>query len=102
MTGRRWPRRKWSTRTTRVLRVRFRMTSDPAAVDEKLAGREVYGLIWTTTPWTLPANLAISFHPKFEYTAVEVGGAVYIVATDLLPITAKKCGWETERLVTRF
>ncbi len=53
--------------------VRFALDSDPAAIDPALAGKKVYGLIWTTTPWTLPANLGIAFHPKFEYVAVEVG-----------------------------
>ena len=50
--------------------VRFALTSDPAAIDPALAGRHVYGLIWTTTPWTIPANMAIAFHPKYEYVAV--------------------------------
>ena len=68
--------------------VRFALTSDPAAIDPALAGRKVYGLIWTTTPWTIPANMAIAFHPKFEYVAVEVDGDVYIVARDLLQATA--------------
>ena len=60
--------------------MRFALTSDPATIDPALAGRKVYGLIWTTTPWTIPANMAIAFHPKFEYVAVEVDGDVYIVA----------------------
>ncbi len=55
-----------------------------------LAGRSVYGLIWTTTPWTMPANMAIAFNPKYEYAAVDVGGDVYIVAEDLLKVTAEK------------
>ena len=83
--------------------VRFAMTSDAALVDAGLAGKKVFGLIWTTTPWTLPANLAISFHPKFEYSAVQVGDAVYIVATDLLAATAAKCGWgEAPPVLARF
>jgi isoleucyl-tRNA synthetase len=73
--------------------VRFALTSDAAAIDPALAGRKVYGLIWTTTPWTLPANLAIAFHPKYEYVAAAVGGDVYIVAAELLKATAEKCGW---------
>ena len=73
--------------------VRFRMTSDPARIDPALAGREVYGLIWTTTPWTIPANMAIAYHPKYRYAAVDVAGAVYIVAEELLRVTAEKCGW---------
>src|SRR5436853_579011 len=74
--------------------VRFAMTSDPAKVDAALAGRRVYGLIWTTTPWTMPANMAIAFHPKFEYVAVDVAGDVYLVAAELVRVTAEKCGWE--------
>ncbi|GAB4388107.1 MAG: isoleucine--tRNA ligase [Thermodesulfovibrionales bacterium] len=51
-----------------------------------LAGREAYFVIWTTTPWTLPANLALAVHPDVEYVAVESEDkAVYIVAGSLLP-----------------
>lgn len=67
----------------------------PAAekVDPALAGRRVSIVIWTTTPWTLPANLAISFNPGFEYSAVEVGDEVFIVANGLLEAVAAKVGW---------
>src|SRR6185437_8392602 len=51
--------------------VRFRLASDPAALDPALAGKTVHALIWTTTPWTIPANLAISFNPRFDYVAVD-------------------------------
>jgi len=48
----------------------------------ELAGRDVTVLIWTTTPWTIPSNLAIAFHPDYEYGAYEVdGGRVVILAT---------------------
>jgi isoleucyl-tRNA synthetase len=40
-------------------------------IDEKLRGKNVFVVIWTTTPWTLPANLGISVHPDFDYSAVE-------------------------------
>ena len=49
-----------------------------------LPPENTFAVIWTTTPWTLPANLAIAFHPSFVYVAVKCGGAVYIVAEDLL------------------
>ncbi|MBT5985119.1 MAG: isoleucine--tRNA ligase, partial [Nitrospina sp.] len=42
-------------------------------------------VIWTTTPWTLPANLAVCLHPEIQYSAVEIGGEVYVVAEKLLP-----------------
>ncbi len=60
--------------------VRFALASDPAAIDPALAGKKVFGLIWTTTPWTIPANMAIAYHPKFEYVAAEAHDGVYIVA----------------------
>ncbi|HKW28325.1 MAG TPA: class I tRNA ligase family protein, partial [Verrucomicrobiae bacterium] len=50
-------------------------------------------LIWTTTPWTLPANLAVAYNDKFQYIQVEVGGEKYILFRDLLPVVAGKCGW---------
>ena len=82
--------------------VRFALSSDAAAIDPALAGKQVYGLIWTTTPWTLPANLAIAFHPKYEYVAVEARDGVYIVAADLLNATAQKCDWAEPRVIARF
>src|SRR5207247_3054324 len=59
-------------------------------------------LIWTTTPWTIPANMAIAYHPKFEYVAVDVAGEVYLVANDLLQATAEKCGWQDYGIVAGF
>ncbi len=93
--------------------VRFKLTSDPAAIHADLAGRNVYGLIWTTTPWTIPANMAIAFNPKYVYAAVSVpsrdregaepsADAVYIVASDLVKATAEKCGWGDYQVVATF
>jgi isoleucyl-tRNA synthetase len=52
--------------------------------DPKLAGRKARLVIWTTTPWTLPANLAVSVHPELSYVAYELRGEVVVVAKDLL------------------
>jgi isoleucyl-tRNA synthetase len=82
--------------------VRFRMTSVPETVHPSLAGKEVYGLIWTTTPWTIPANMGISFHPRFEYVANEVDGAVYIVAQGLLETVTKELGWPEPHVIGTF
>jgi len=71
--------------------VKFPLVSDPAKIDESLAGRKVFFLIWTTTPWTLPANLGIAVHPDFEYAAFENGDEVYLVASELLGAVAAKC-----------
>jgi isoleucyl-tRNA synthetase len=50
-----------------------------------LSGKTVSALIWTTTPWTIPSNLAIAFHPEFDYVAYEVDGRAVIVAEGLAP-----------------
>jgi isoleucyl-tRNA synthetase len=72
--------------------VRYRLTSDPANIDARLAGRETYTIIWTTTPWTLPASLAVAFHPDFEYVALKNSdGAVYIVAESLAGAVKSAC-----------
>jgi isoleucyl-tRNA synthetase len=50
-------------------------------------------LIWTTTPWTLPANLAVAYNEKLQYVRVRVGDENYILFRGLLPGVAEKCGW---------
>ena len=57
--------------TSPSIYVRYALTSDRRALDPALAGKPVYAIIWTTTPWTLPASLAIAFQPEFEYVALE-------------------------------
>lgn len=51
-------------------------------------------IIWTTTPWTIPANLAISLHPKVEYAVVNTNGSKFVVALDLVKSVAEELGWE--------
>jgi len=63
-------------------------------------------VIWTTTPWTLPANLAVAFNPEFQYVRVETGAGNFLVFRGLLPAVAEKCGWtnytEAEFPIGRF
>ena len=93
---------EYENHTSPSIWVRFVLTSDPAKIAPELAGKNTYGLIWTTTPWTIPANLAIAYHPKFDYVAVEVSGDVYIVAADLLKATAGNLGWSEYQILTTF
>jgi len=51
-------------------------------------------VIWTTTPWTLPANLAVAYNSTFSYSLVQVGEEQFIVSTMLLSTVAQKCGWD--------
>jgi isoleucyl-tRNA synthetase len=81
--------------------VRFKLVSDAAALDPALAGRDVSCLIWTTTPWTIPANLAISFNPKYEYVAVDTPQGPTIVAAGLLAQVAEALGWD-QTVLARF
>jgi isoleucyl-tRNA synthetase len=83
--------------------VKFPLRSDAATIDAALAGRKVFVLIWTTTPWTLPANLGIAVHPDFEYAAFEHGDEVYIVAAELVEAVAVKCGLgASPNVIARF
>ncbi len=93
---------EYENHTSPSIWVRFALTSDPAEIDPALKGKKVWGLIWTTTPWTIPANLAIAFHPKYTYVAAEVGGDAYIVAKDLLAATAEVCGWTGVKELASF
>src|ERR1700733_11337137 len=93
---------EYEMHTSPSVYVRYRLTSDPAAIDPALAGREVYTIIWTTTPWTLPASLAVAFHPDFEYVALQQDGEVYIVAEALAAATKAACGLEGAHEIARF
>ena len=64
--------------------VKFPLVGDFSDVDPSLAGDKVSVVIWTTTPWTLPANLAVAFHPDFEYAAVKVGEETLILAKEMV------------------
>ncbi|WP_075980998.1 isoleucine--tRNA ligase [Bacillus massilinigeriensis] len=56
-------------------------------------------IIWTTTPWTIPANLGISVHPDLTYVVVLVNGQKYLVAQDLLESVTNEIGWENPEIV---
>ncbi len=58
---------------SRSIYVKYPLLTDPAKLDARLQGRKVSVVIWTTTPWTLPASMAIAFHPEFEYVVLADG-----------------------------
>jgi len=82
--------------------VKFPMISDIGAALPSLRGKKVSVLIWTTTPWTIPANLAIALHPSFQYVATEVNGEVYIVAADLAAIVMDTLGIKDYQVLETF
>ncbi len=67
-----------------------------------LAGRQVTVLIWTTTPWTIPSNLAVAFHPELDYAAYDVDGRAVIVAEALAPKVAAVAGRTFDEPIARF
>ncbi|WP_158750348.1 isoleucine--tRNA ligase [Acidobacterium sp. S8] len=77
-------------------------TSDAAAIDAALAEKNVSTIIWTTTPWTLPASLAVAFHPELEYVALEQDGQTYIVADALAASVREACKLQDAVEVARF
>ena len=75
--------------------VRFPLTDDRLkTVFENADPSRAYVIIWTTTPWTLPSNMAVALHPEFEYSLVEYEGSQYVLATELVESVAKACGWD--------
>ncbi len=97
---------EYANHTSPSVYVRYRLTSDAAAIAPALAGREVYTIIWTTTPWTLPASMAVAFHPDFEYVAIQDEGdakaPVYIVAAELVESVKVACKLGPTKELARF
>jgi isoleucyl-tRNA synthetase len=94
---------EYEDHTSPSVYVAYRLTSDPEIISPALAGREVFTIIWTTTPWTLPASLAVAFHPDFEYVALEnTDGKVYIVAEALAAAVKEACKLDDAKELARF
>jgi isoleucyl-tRNA synthetase len=93
---------EYEMHTSPSVYVRYRLRSEPGAIDPALAGKDVSTIIWTTTPWTLPASLAVAFNPELEYVALEDNGNVYIVAAALAEATRQACGLTDAREIAGF
>ncbi|MCK5574499.1 MAG: isoleucine--tRNA ligase, partial [Sphingomonadales bacterium] len=82
--------------------VAFALADDARERLEMEPGDEAAALIWTTTPWTLPANLATALHPGYEYALVRANGRLWIVAAELVETTASAAGWVDTETVKIF
>jgi isoleucyl-tRNA synthetase len=82
--------------------VKFPMKDDLSKKYPQLKGKKVSVLIWTTTPWTLPANLAIAFHPEHEYSAFQVNDDVFIAAKRLIPVIVEELGYQSPKILATF
>ncbi|MBP1747499.1 MAG: ileS [Deltaproteobacteria bacterium] len=79
--------------------VKFPYTGERAPVFAGFPDKPVYMLIWTTTPWTLPANLAIAIHPDFTYVAVETDKEIYIALKGLVEDIMGRAGITGYRII---
>ena len=115
---------EYEMHTSPSIYVRYKLTSDPAAIDPRLGApssrphlgakvgeapppsseaKDVYTIIWTTTPWTLPASLAVAFNPELDYVALQnTDHNIYIVAADLAQHTREACNMPDAQEIARF
>ncbi|MBX3120442.1 MAG: isoleucine--tRNA ligase [Fimbriimonadaceae bacterium] len=82
----------YNDHTSKAIYVRFPLKYDANGWSRSLPN--VYTIIWTTTPWTIPANLACAFHPFLEYSLVKVEGDHYLLLDALVEKVATELGWE--------
>jgi isoleucyl-tRNA synthetase len=93
---------EYADSSTPSIFVRFPAKDDFSTKIPELKGKKVYVVIWTTTPWTIPANLAIAVHPDETYAAVEAGDAVYILAERLVAINMETFGITDHKIIATF
>jgi isoleucyl-tRNA synthetase len=79
--------------------VKFPYAGKRDDVFDNYPDKPIYMLIWTTTPWTLPANLAIAINPTFTYVALDVGGEIYIALKELVEDITKRAGITTYKVL---
>ena len=80
---------EYAEHVSQSVHVKFRLAGEP----------NTFVLIWTTTPWTLPANLAVAFNPELHYSYVHANGETLLVANALLATVAGKLGWENYQII---
>ncbi len=93
---------EYENHTSPTVWVKYPFAGDPASLDPALKGKKLNTIIWTTTPWTLPASMAVAFHPEEEYVALDSGSEVFIVAARLASVTQEKTGLQSAREIARF
>ena len=91
---------EYSDETSPSIYVKFKLDTVPGVFEAAGVDADAYVLIWTTTPWTLPANTAVSLAPDADYVMVEVDGSYLLMALDLVEQVAETAGWDTYRIVS--
>lgn len=79
--------------------VKMPLVKDNGMLPEAAQGKPAYIVIWTTTPWTMPANVAIALHPDFEYAWVECEGEILFMAKEMLEAVGKVCKKDLSNII---
>ena len=82
---------EYEQHTSPSVYIRYKLTSDAANIHPALVGENVHTIIWTTTPWTIPASQAVAFNPEMEYVALKTTTGTYIVAEGLMSTVIVQC-----------
>ncbi len=86
--------------------VRFPLKEDPRGIfavnGEALPKERCSALVWTTTPWTIPANVALGFHPEYIYVIADVKGSYYAIAEELLTTNFRELGFVDYNVVKKL
>ena len=88
---------EYADHTSTSIYVRFKFDDEGVNKIKQLVdlpNDNVYAVIWTTTPWTIPSNMAISMHPRFDYTFFTYNNEVYVIAQGLLASFLEGVNWE--------
>lgn len=94
---------EYADETSNSIYVKFRVKDDKGLFSNVGVSLDnIYYVIWTTTTWTLPANLAICLGPDFEYVLAKFGEEVYVVAKELLESVKKAANLENEEILATF
>ncbi len=93
---------EYEDRRSRSVYVKYRLLTDPAKLDPALRGRKVAVLIWTTTPWTLPASMAVAFHPEYEYVVADGEGEAFLLESRRSGPTLQDTGLKAPTVLARL
>ncbi|MGS0764746.1 isoleucine--tRNA ligase [Syntrophomonas curvata] len=88
---------EYSDKTSPSIYVKFPVKDGKGVIPE-----DAYVIIWTTTPWTLPANTGISLHPDFDYIVLKANKEKYVIARGLLETVAAELDWADYKIIKQF
>ena len=93
---------EYAEKKSNTIYVKFPLVDDKGFLPDGVDRSKTFGVIWTTTPWTIPANVAIAVHPEFEYAWVANGDEVYLMATGMLDSVKQATGVAEFKVLNTF